>query len=173
MYRIEAVLQALKTRLNDDGEMQVQSMNGYMYQGLFTFHPPALEEQIDDLKKSFGEDLPADYVAFLRLHNGMEMFGSKQYGGAIRFYSAQECIAQHAVFKDIYESYGDEYGSCVPIGDFPDRGFIALDMKRCKEKGASYIRIFDILPKLIPGTFEQFIDRLVVSQGSAYWEWVI
>ena len=103
MYRIEAVLQALKTRLNDDGEMQVQSMNGYMYQGLFTFHPPALEEQIDDLKKSFGEDLPADYVAFLRLHNGMEMFGSKQYGGAIRFYSAQECIAQHAVFKDIYE----------------------------------------------------------------------
>ena len=172
MYRIEAVLQALKTRVNDAGEMQVQSMNGYMYQGIFTFHPPATEEQIEELTRTIGEDLPEDYVAFLRLHNGMEMFGSKQYGGAIRFYSVQECIAQHTCFKEIHKSYEDEYGSCVPIGDFPDRGFIALDMKRCKEKGASYIRIFDTLPKLVPGTFEQFFDRLVVSQGAAYWEWV-
>jgi len=158
-------------RLNEEEELVVQTTQGGTYSAVFSFHSPASEEMIEELLNHIKVDLPEDYLNLLRLHNGLELFGSKKFGGAIAFFSIQEILRNLETFREIYSDY-DEYGLCIPIGHFPDIGFITLNMSKHKVQHNQYILIMGIIPQTVAGTFEMFFDRLIVSQGSCYWEWI-
>ena len=172
MNKIGNVLAMLKTRFDENGENVLYTLGGDRYLAKCSFNEPATEETVDALADKLSVRLPDDYRKMLLLHDGMKLFYTERYGGAIEFFSIGEVQKNYVLLQDIYVGDSDEFRGCIPVGHYPDIGWIVLDMKRYEKDKRNYIRIFGIPHVSVAGSFEDFIDRLVVAQGSAYWEWI-
>ena len=172
MDTIGKVLAMLKTRFDDNRDIELYTLGGDSYRAKCSFNPPATDAMIEELSEKLTVRLPEDYRKMLHFHNGMKLFYTEEYGGAIEFFSVDDIPKNYDYLQNIYEGEPDEFGRCIPIGHYPDTGWIVLDMKRYEDNTRNYIRVFGIPHIGVPGSFEDFFDRLVVAQGAAYWEWI-
>ena len=172
MNKIGNVLATLKTRFDEEGEIMLYTLGGDRYLAKCSFNEPATAATVDGLAEKLSVRLPDDYRHMLLLHDGMKLFYTVRYGGAIEFFSIGDIQKNFLLLQDIYEGDSEEFQSCIPVGHYPDIGWIVLDMKRYEKDKRDYVRIFAIPHISVPGSFEDFIDRLIVAQGAAYWEWI-
>ena len=65
---------------------------------LHTVFPPALPSDITDLRKFYGELLHADYIEFIKIANGLHMFG-----GELSLYGYMHCISRDAMRPEPFD----------------------------------------------------------------------
>ncbi len=77
--------------------------------------PPASDDEISELKKALGVELPVDYVEFLKTHDGWWGFGDKFYdlqstsgeGETYNRSEGEDSIGMGAEFNDWFKDHGD------------------------------------------------------------------
>lgn len=155
-------MDGLKKRLDEKGQIIVQSFNGHCYTAGFTFNDPTTQENINKFTFETGWIVPDDYKDFLFLNNGATFF-SYEYGDAFFFYTLEE-------IANIYnkELHGENF---YPIGRCVDRGDIVIDNSRCKKKLKNYLLLNGIEIVDFQCNFKTWLDRMIVTQGECYWEW--
>lgn len=159
---VQKILTGLKNRLDENGKSTVQSFQGYCYEAEFIFNEPTTEEYINKFASETGWVLPADYKAFLLLHNGANFF-SYDYGTSFWVYSLEEIVNNYDK-----ELHGE---NCFPIGGCVDRGEILIDHSRLLENRTDYLLLNGIEIIDFQCNFQTWLDRMIVAQGECYWEW--
>lgn len=149
----------------------MQGVGGTTFVARFKFNPPTTNIKIDEFYDFMKLSLPTDYKDFLLMHDGVHLFNTP-LGGAIEFFSLKEIRDNYNFFLSLYKDEEEKYRSCIPIGSFPDVGYIVMDLDIYRKDEENYIWINGITPRPIKGKFTWFFDRLIVSQGSPYWEWI-
>lgn len=84
-------------------------------EGLVRLNPPATDGQIAELERRLETQLPLDFVACLKIHNGQNGFSSLFDG--MEFLSCDEIYSQWFVWKGLFDS-GDFKDLCSE----PDKG---------------------------------------------------
>lgn len=163
LSKIKITLEALKKRLDSKGLLEIQQEEGYLEKAEVFFNPPATEK---DLKK-LPFNVPKDYEEFLLLHNGGLIFNHPEYGGGFELFTIDEILEHRA----------------IPGFDYPDNWFpIAYGYDGCylivtdKMVGNGYLYVMDTGYNFednmfIGMTFEDWLEKIIIAQGSKFWEW--
>jgi hypothetical protein len=160
-----ATLNALKSRMNDNKIILVQSDSGYCTPCEFIFNPPASLDEINDFLSNMQASLPKDYETFLLIHNGAHLF-SDEFGSSVQLYSLDEILAYH--------------NSYMPEGWYPIANVLGdtvfIDSSSNQQGNEEYLYWHPSGEAYLDSrnlglNFEIWLDRLVISQGSKYWEW--
>ncbi len=61
--------------------------------GLLDLNPPASDDEIDELTKTIGVELPKDFLSVLKMHNG-------QKGEAAWLFDSQEFLSTHRIIEE-------------------------------------------------------------------------
>jgi hypothetical protein len=161
--KISITLEALKKRLYSKGLLEVQQEKGYVGKMKVTFNSPATEKELQKLPFI----VPEDYEEFLRLHNGGLIFSHPKYGRGFELFTIDEILEHRAIL-----GY-----------DYPDNWFpIAYGYDGCylivtdKVVGNGYLYVMDTGYNFednmfIGMTFEDWLEKIVIAQGSKFWEW--
>ncbi|OYD08187.1 SMI1/KNR4 family protein [Paludifilum halophilum] len=161
---VEKTLSGLKKRLVDN-QLTVQNENGHVEEMEFQFKEAATDEEIEGFIQSTGLQLPEDYQAFLRIHNGSILF-QPWYGGQFELYGVSEIVKNQVP--------GLHPESWYPIG-YQDGGYLLLDGQKIKKGEPDYLiwwessLIEDAKP--LDLNFELWFDRFVTAQGAKFWDW--
>lgn len=164
MSKIQLTLKALNKRVDADGLLEVQQEDGGVEKVEMIFNPPATEEELQKLPFI----VPEDYKEFLRLHHGGLIFNDPKYGGGFELFTIDQILEFRA----------------IPGYDFPDDWFpIAYGYDSCcliitdKTVGNGYLYVmetgvnFEEDDMYIGMTFEDWLEKFIVAQGSKFWEW--
>lgn len=161
-------LEGLKRRLDQDNTMLVQSWGREVYQAVFTFQSPASDSDIEKFTKETGWSIPPGLKKFLLLHNGARLFQHIKYGGGYELLSLEEIIDNHLDYMPNHW-----YPISINNGDY-----IFIDSNRVKAGNEHYLIRFDhdddVSPENGPAlkmNFETWLERLIVAQGSEFWNW--
>lgn len=161
-------LNALKSRLNEKGNMKIIAEQGHIHTIHCSFNPPIEVQEIK--KKSVRNNwlLPEDYKDFLKQHNGVRIFelllNDENIGGGLHLYSIQEIQKTSENLK-----LDSQY---VPIG-YVLENHLLISNKDIKQNNPNYLFIAgtSFIPKPLNLNFELFLDRFIISQGANFWEW--
>lgn len=162
---VASILEGLKKRLDEHNSMTVQLEKGFVYRAVFVFHSPASEQEIDQFEKDMDVRLPADFRDFLLLHNGAQLFTDAYAGGGYKLLSLERIRERHQKFKDMPKNL-------LPISR-NNGDYFFIDADRVRQGACNYLVRFDHEDPLchVKLNFETWLDRLIVSQGAAFWEW--
>lgn len=79
--------------------------------GFEDLNPPATEQEINQLQETLGVQLPVDFIACLRIHNGQKGMAGGLFDNS-EFLSTQSIIEQWQIWKDLLDSGTfDEFSS--------------------------------------------------------------
>ncbi|MEH7356649.1 SMI1/KNR4 family protein [Neobacillus drentensis] len=92
-YSILTILEALKTRLDENNLLSVHSTSGLYSKVGFTFNKPITHQELEHYLTKNYLTLPAEYKDLL-LHNGAEFF-TYEYGYSLCIYSIEEMIREY------------------------------------------------------------------------------
>nr|WP_245154040.1 SMI1/KNR4 family protein [Jeotgalibacillus proteolyticus] len=155
-------LLSLKKSLNQN-KLIVQREEGYIAEEIFHFFPRASEKEINKLP----EYTPKDLIAFLRLHNGADLFVHPENGGGTHLFSVEE-IVEHQEIWDCPEGF-------TPIGTGMDGLWIVCQTEnRESERNFIWIGEFMSFEDEFEKTsldFSTWFERFILAQGSSFWEW--
>jgi len=162
--KIKTTLEVLNKRLDSNGLLEVQQEDGYSGKLEMIFNPPATEKELQKLPFT----VPEDYKEFLRLHQGGLIFNDTKYGDGFELFTIDKILEFRA----------------IPGYDFPDNWFpIAYGYDSCclvvtdKKVGNGYLYVmetginFEEDDMYIGMTFEDWLEKFIVAQGSKFWEW--
>ncbi|KWW21926.1 hypothetical protein AS888_05435 [Peribacillus simplex] len=172
MHNVTEILLGLKNRLDSSNRLLIQATHGNVHWTRFTFNPPIPVKELDRLVNKENLILPEGYKEFLLLHNGVYLF-EDEYSAGIALYKAQDIPNRLKQFQYNFGPYltEDNRGS-YPIGSYPNIGEIMINYNYIKEGRKDYMWIADDqMSKMGQNTFESWLDKLIVSQGSFFWEW--
>lgn len=77
-------------------------------EGLADLNPPATDDEINELQIALGVQLPLDFIACLKVHNGQGNMAGGIFDNS-EFLSTNEILSQWQVWKDLLDS-GDFQG---------------------------------------------------------------
>lgn len=158
---IGQTLTSLKKRFEPSDHLQIQVESGYIYDAKCVFYDPVLDQEFEQFMQKVNFRLPEDYIRFLKNTNGCRLFDDAQYGGEAVLYGLQE------LFRT-YEEANTGYLKIACI--YQDHIFI--DLKSSMKGAPNYIMIGENQEyRPLNMNFELWFDRLVVAQGSKFWEW--
>ena len=164
-YSIQNVLEALKTRLDENNLLDVHSTSGIYPKVGFKFNNPITPQELDHFITKYQLNLPTEYKDFLLLHNGATFF-TFQYGDSFCLYSIEEMIRNYNSMND-YCDVNYFLKNCYPIGYVTDEGTLLLDHSKNKTNvllnGISTISFYCDL--------KTWLERMFFSQGHKYWDW--
>lgn len=163
MSKLKITLEALKKRLDSKGLLEVQQEEGYVGKMEAVFNPPATEAELRKLPFI----VPKDYEEFLRLHNGGLIFNHPEYGGGFELFTV-DAILEHRVISG-YE-YPDNW---FPIAYGYDGCYLIVTDKTI---GNGYLYVMDTgcdfdEDRFIGMVFEDWLEKIIIAQGSKFWEW--
>jgi hypothetical protein len=164
-FFVHKTLDGLKKRLVNN-KLLVQGDEGFVVEMEFQFNDPASEEEIQEFIQSTGVQLPQDYQAFLRIHNGAILF-QPWYGGQMELFPVSKIIKEKVSIGIFLESW-------FPIG-CQDGGFLMIDGDNANRGDQDYLlwwessRYEDV--EHLNLNFELWLDRFIISQGAKFWHW--
>jgi len=132
----------------------------------FAFHEPATEQEIQSFTDRTGIQLPEDYQAFLRMHNGAVLL-KPWFGGEMELFHLAEVENKRGIvgyFLDHWYPIAGQNGH-----------FLMIDGEKANRGEKDYLMWWDSSivddAKHLNLNFEIWIDRFIVSQGSMFWYW--
>ena len=163
MSTITDTLNVLKQRVDKNGLLIVQRVDGYIGQRQIILNAPATDAAIKKLPFS----LPKDYEEFLRLHHGGQLFHEPDGGGGLSLYTVDEILEDMSYYE-------------YPKGWFP----IAYGYDGChllitnQSIQGGYLYWFENSTtfeddQFLGMTFEEWFEKFIICQGSRFWEWNI
>ncbi len=162
MYQagMETLLQ-LQARL-ENGQLEVQKEEGYVEVESFTSHSGASPEELARLPK----DTPKEIVHFLSIHNGARLYFTPDGGGGFELFSIDDILT----YLPIWECPP----GFIPIGAGPDGEWLVCES--ISEGGnriwtGEFLTYEDSDFERLPFSFDKWLDYLIVSQGTMYWNW--
>jgi hypothetical protein len=168
-------IETLKKRIDSDGNLLCQQEGGFISKLGFSWNSPLNNEALERFEKEKKIILPEDYKKFLKISNGAILFRDTEYGQwGCKLLSIEDIINETKRIKK--NGYEIKDGDLVFATWFGDGDFLIFDSEVYKNEKINYIIDGDqgynsIDWEHLKGTFTQFIDRLIVSQGSKYWRW--
>lgn len=168
-------IEILKDRLTDNNTIFVQNEGGFTGEMGFEWREPVTELEIKDFETQHNIILPKDFKNFLKISNGAMLFKDIQYGQwGCKIYGLDEIID----ISNQVKSWGYELrpGWLVFATWLGDCDILLFDLIKSEAGINNYIidgeqgeRVEDWIN--IKGSFEKWIDRLIVAQGAKYWRW--
>lgn len=155
------ILNSLKKRLDKDNQLTVNLFDEFSFTAKFKFNAPASLESIKKFSNMHNVNIPNDYRDFLLLHNGAELFRGK-YEAPIVLYGLQQIDIN--LINQVPSGF-------LPIGYYPDTGFIMINYKGYKHSKSSYLWQLDSDFIDLKCDFKTWLNRILVAQGMNYWEW--
>lgn len=165
--QIERIIKSLKIRSsNGQKPFKIFQLECLPVDVTCKFYSAATSEELKKLKKI---GLPSDYLDFLRLTNGLELFDE---GGGMgvncHIYSVEEVFQVRDFMKN--SGFWSEYqlASKFPILRLRDIGDIYIDRVK-------YISGEDYLSYPLPDNnffefgFAEWLERYIVSEGNEFW----
>ncbi|WP_312472017.1 SMI1/KNR4 family protein [Neobacillus sp.] len=168
-YSIVNILEALKTRLDENNLLTVHSTSGIYPKAGFTFNKPITYHELEQFIAKNHLTLPTEYKDFLLLHNGAELF-TNEYGYSFCLYSIEEMIREYNSMQD-YSDVDYFLKNCYPIGYFVDRGTLLLDVSKFNQTNEVNVLLSGIETISFYCDLKTWLERMIIAQGNAYWEW--
>lgn len=143
---IKELLIELKSQLDEDNARAhskglLDREDKFVLKEECSFNAPASLSEIQPLEKELAVTFPADYRAFLLLHNGMTLFS--RYLVEYNFFSLDE-IRENYLLAQEYDDEDEGPSKNYPIGEYPDVGYIMMNNEKVTEdssEGATYYHI--------------------------------
>jgi len=164
---IEKTMSSLMKRLESNNNLLIlQLEEGYITEATCTFNEPASDKDINDFSKLIGQELPDDYIQFLKITNGCRLFDHPKYGGENYIYSLKEMM------PNTYEELDKRY---LKIGYFYQESLF-IDFKLHISGTGNYLFVKDSIEQFSKGralnmNFELWFDRFVINQGAKFWNY--
>lgn len=173
MNTIQSMLQILRKKI-EHGSTYVQRSHDEHGEASFQFGAPVTANQIYEFEKRFSQDLPREYVDFLTIHNGCELFILGDGRGTILFplEKVQEQTLK-SMEDGLLSGLKDEFWL---IGEMND-GAILINRSTIKNsKDVPYMEWCyavgaDETADPIGKDFKDFLNYVIISQGDMFWEW--
>lgn len=168
-------LEALKSRLSQDNTLFIQNEGGHLSQAGFEWNKNATSLEIHRFEVSNQIVLPEEYKEFLKTTNGALMFKDIHFGQwGCNILGLKDLL--NVTRKKIEEGYRLNSNWIVFATWLGDCDILVFDLKKYKAGVRNYIIDGDQGYQTnewvyIKGGFSQWIDRLIVAQGSKYWRW--
>ncbi|QCJ44587.1 SMI1/KNR4 family protein [Bacillus sp. S3] len=163
------VMEALKTRLDENNSLIVHSTSGVYPKVGFNFNKPITKYELEQIITKNHMELPTEYKEFLLLHNGAEFF-TNEYGYSFCLYSIEKMISEYNSMKG-YCDVGYILKYCYPIGYVVDRGTLLLDISNYKQTNKVNILLLSIETLSFYCDLTTWLERMIIAQGNAYWDW--
>jgi SMI1/KNR4 family protein SUKH-1 len=170
-------LAALRSKLDATSHMQVIQEGGYCWNAHFVFRSSATTEALENMKGQLQVPLPKAYEEFLLYSNGALLYHDDVYGQwGFRCYGTEEFLAANAKRQ---APYGKDWPHPYLIfaESLGDADVLILDTAKLTKEGRD-CPVIDgdsgYLPQKwtpITRSFDDWLDRLVVAQGTKYWRW--
>lgn len=164
-------IKVLKERLINN-TLMVQQENGYYAKVGFHWNKPATIEEINAYEEQNGIRLPMEYKDFLLISNGAVLFKDINYGQwGCNILPYQDTInVTNQLRIDGFEIKKQWLVFSTWLGDM-DHLFFDLENINTN-KYIIDVELDSIEEwEYINGSFETWLDRLIVSQGCKYWKW--
>lgn len=134
----------------------------------FTFNKGATEHEIKQANSFFQNNIPAEFIEFLKIFNGSSLFNVNDVGGFLIF-GDDQLIRENKFQKLNFEGDWDDhviiFCSCIGDGDYI--GF------RLSNDGYEIIDCFgEEIPlnwRRIASSFDIFLEKLIDHKGRKYW----
>lgn len=170
-------LTTLRAKLDAESFLEVMHEGGYLWKATCTFNAPAPKEAIVGLREHLGVPLPPAYEQFLLYADGAVLYYDDEYGQwGYQLYGTSDLIARNQHWK---KRYGNDWPSTYLAfaESFGDADLLILDTSQPANEGND-CRVIDGDSGYLPSTwraiapgFGDWLDRLVVAQGTKYWRW--
>ncbi|NOU75539.1 hypothetical protein GC098_29890 [Paenibacillus sp. LMG 31458] len=160
-------LESLKARIEKSPTMYFQRGSGHLMPCSFSFYKPTSEENILTFFEETGFHIPESYKDFLMLNDGAILFNdiSEYANGAWAIFGLEDILD--------YIEQKEASDNLYVIAKY-DSTLIYIDSSRVKAGREDYIFVGSAyVPDAedIVLNFELWFERLVVSQGSFFWDW--
>jgi hypothetical protein len=170
-YGFEMILENLKRTLNTNGGYIQLPNTG---KTRCNFQPPANPEEIHALETRLDMPLPDDYLRFLMLHDGAQLFnrvcsfeqtGEIELGGGIRIYSLAEIDACDPASPEGW----------IPIAAASD-SLVIMDCSRYGNGTQNYLLVKGEAEPFFEANkihcnFDLWLERMILTGGEKFWEW--
>lgn len=168
---VHLTIQSLKQRLDEDYKLTVQGEEGLLSECEFIFNPSVNENELNDFIKSVRYDIPIDYIEFLKQNNGCRLFYESDTGEGWNFLSLKD-ISEY--IKERPEFYKDRW---IPIATSQD-GILIIDLTLINTNDGYLLWSTEGREKPedsdnLKVNFELFFDRLIIANGTNFWDWAI
>lgn len=173
MNTIQSMLQILRKKI-EHGSTYVQRSHDEHGAATFQFGAPVTANQISEFERRFSQELPSEYVDFLTIHNGCELFKLGDGRGTILFpIDRVQKETVKSMEEGILSELKDEFWL---IGEMND-GAILINRSTIKNsKDVPYMEWcyavgVEETADPIGKDFKDFLKYIIISQGDMFWEW--
>lgn len=165
------IIEILRNRLSANNTLFVQNEHGIYQEVSFEFYNPITIEHINNFELSNNIVLPDSYKEFLQISNGAILFRDIKYDQwGCKILSIEELINKTNYIKKI--GYNIKESWIVFAEWLGDGDTLLFDLERLKDYIIDGDSGYNTNKwEYLNGNFENFLDRLIVSQGSKYWRW--
>lgn len=164
-------MNGLYEKLNENNVLTLQRESGEILKVSCELNKPATDNEIASFIKKTNYNLPNDFKAFLKLHNGAKLFSDGiDY---LEIFSLEQMEKYHQEYKtnkNYQGAYNDTWFMIAYYKGYGD--YIFIDSEKASKENNDYL-IYNQMGDLLSLdlNFETWIDRFIVSQGSRYWLW--
>ncbi|MFD1952863.1 SMI1/KNR4 family protein [Paenibacillus thailandensis] len=142
--------------------------NGEVGKYTCKFNRGVTEQEIEDFKTSTGLVIPGEYIEFLKITNGCDLFNHELYGGENTFYPIDQV---DYLYNTVYKINGLLQIAYIS-GDW-----IVIDCKKYSSGDEKYMHVVNSAASLeddlrcLGCNFETWFNRYIATNGKNYWSW--
>ncbi|MCY8565307.1 SMI1/KNR4 family protein [Bacillus sonorensis] len=169
---VHNTVKGLKSLLDSNGAIKLFCSEGEVMDTLVTFPDyGAPNEEIQNFESKHHLSFPEDYTKFLTQYNGARIFDilsdGENIGGGLHLFSLEE-IEEELGYVELFEGVNG-----IPIGHLLEECHLIIDKDRLNQGDPNYLYLFEdgLDYKPLNLNFEIFLDRYIMCQGEAFWEW--
>ncbi|MEK6455281.1 SMI1/KNR4 family protein [Caldifermentibacillus hisashii] len=158
---IEKLITSLKNRLDKNSALYRNTYFGNVVLSKVKFYPACTDEE---LKKYSSIPLPVDYLQFLKISNGAELFTDDYKGSRAllelysldKIFEGKNFYVNNLKIEDVY-----------PIGHLLDNADLVVNIRDLRN-GGQYLSLSDGSKKF-NYTFQEWLDKFIIAQGNEFW----
>ncbi|MBU3230542.1 SMI1/KNR4 family protein [Shouchella clausii] len=161
---LKEILDSLKEALNEEGKIKSLLTSQECF---CSFNEPVTENHLSQFEKDQGINIPSDFKEFLSLHNGARIYGNLLFGepagGGLRLFNLDQ-MKEAQKYLDTKD---------IPIAFLLEECHLIINKKKVKKRNPNYLYILEDVdePRPLNSSFEMFLERYILSQGSVFWDW--
>ena len=169
----------LRSRLNNNSHVEVIGESADVWKASFLFFPPVIAEDLERVKSRW--KLPSSYEQFLLYSNGAELFIDDTYGQwGFSLYGVNDILIKNTHWQSLYDGWSNSFlvfAECLGDADLlildTNRHSLSLPNECYVLDGDTGDPVHTWQKNIIAKSFAQWLDRLIIAQGSKYWRWIV